>query len=81
VAPPVLSGCTNARDLGGLPTRDGRRIRWRTLIRTDSLAHLDAAGRAALERLEPGLILGAPAASFGRAASTTRRWTSWWSGW
>jgi protein tyrosine/serine phosphatase len=55
--PLVLSGCTNARDLGGLPTRDGRRIRERVLIRTDSLAHLDAAGRADLERLEPGLIL------------------------
>ena len=53
----VLSGCTNARDLGGLPTNDGRRIRGRVLIRTDSLAHLDAAGRAALERLAPGLIL------------------------
>jgi protein tyrosine/serine phosphatase len=57
VAQPLLSGCTNARDLGGLPTRDGRRIRRRALIRTDSLAHLDTAGRAAMERLEPGLIL------------------------
>ena len=53
----VLSGCTNARDLGGLPTSDGRRIRRRVLIRTDSLAHLDADGRVSLARLEPGLIL------------------------
>ena len=55
--PALLSGCPNARDLGGLPTADGRQIRRRAFVRTDSLAHLDAAGRAALEQLEPGLIL------------------------
>jgi len=46
VAEPVrklsLSGCVNFRDLGGYPTGDGRRLRWRTLFRADGLARLDA---------------------------------------
>jgi len=37
-----LSGCVNFRDLGGYPTADGHRIRWRTLFRADGLAALDA---------------------------------------
>jgi hypothetical protein len=42
-------GCVNTRDLGGLPTADGRRTRWGALVRSDSLAKLDARG---WERLE-----------------------------
>ncbi|HTZ07552.1 MAG TPA: tyrosine-protein phosphatase [Acidimicrobiales bacterium] len=38
----TLSGCVNFRDLGGYPTQDGRRLRWRTLFRADGLAGLDA---------------------------------------
>lgn len=30
-------GCFNARDLGGLPTRDGSTTRWRRLIRSDAV--------------------------------------------
>lgn len=37
----TLSGCVNFRDLGGYPTTDGRRIRWRTLFRADGLSRLD----------------------------------------
>lgn len=37
-----LSGCFNFRDLGGYPTSDGRRIRWRRLFRADGLTRLDA---------------------------------------
>jgi len=37
-------GCCNVRDLGGLPTRDGRRIGWGTLVRGDHPSKLSAAG-------------------------------------
>ena len=35
-----LEGCHNFRDLGGYPTEDGRRVRWRTLFRADGLQDL-----------------------------------------
>ncbi|MFF5173244.1 tyrosine-protein phosphatase [Micromonospora sp. NPDC000089] len=38
----------NARDVGGLPTGDGGRIRERALVRTDNHRRLGAAGLAAL---------------------------------
>lgn len=41
----------NARDLGGWPTLDGGVTRWRSLVRADDLAQLDAAGLAALADL------------------------------
>jgi protein-tyrosine phosphatase len=41
-------GCLNARDLGGYPTEDGRETRWGAVVRSDSLAALTEAGRAAL---------------------------------
>src|SRR5438874_11967503 len=37
-----LEGCLNFRDLGGYPTADGRRIRWRLVFRSDALHHLTA---------------------------------------
>ena len=40
--------CQNVRDLGGLPTGDGGRIRAGALIRADSLALLSDTGLAAL---------------------------------
>lgn len=42
--------CANARDLGGLPTVDGGRIRAGALFRSDSLERLTPAGVAALRR-------------------------------
>lgn len=51
------SGCPNARDLGGLPTRYGGTTRARALIRTDSLHNLDEAGRAAFAAHGAALIL------------------------
>ena len=42
-------GCANVRDLGGLPTTDGRRTRRGALVRADALDGLTAAGWAALE--------------------------------
>jgi protein-tyrosine phosphatase len=36
------AGITNARDLGGLPTVDGRRIKKRRLIRSSELSHASA---------------------------------------
>jgi protein-tyrosine phosphatase len=41
-------GCVNARDLGGLPTRDGLETRCRSLIRADALDRLSGGGWAAL---------------------------------
>jgi protein tyrosine/serine phosphatase len=40
--------CLNVRDLGGYPTADGRETRWRAVVRSDNLAPLTEAGRAAL---------------------------------
>lgn len=41
-------GCLNARDLGGYRTADGRETRRGAVVRSDSLATLTGAGRAAL---------------------------------
>ena len=43
-------GCFNVRDLGGLPTSDGRTTRWGAVVRADSLAGLSERGWAALTR-------------------------------
>ncbi|MBN1583093.1 MAG: tyrosine-protein phosphatase [Anaerolineae bacterium] len=43
-------GCINVRDLGGLPTRDGRRTRWGAVVRSDNPAKLTARGWTSLER-------------------------------
>jgi len=42
-------GCYNVRDLGGLPTLDGRRTRWGAVVRADNLNHLSPAGWRALK--------------------------------
>jgi protein-tyrosine phosphatase len=41
-------GCRNVRDLGGLAAADGRRTRWRSLIRADMLGRLTPRGRQQL---------------------------------
>jgi protein tyrosine/serine phosphatase len=43
-----LEGCVNARDLGGLPTIDGRQTRRRALVRADAVDGLTPAGWTAL---------------------------------
>ena len=43
-------GLLNARDLGGYPAAGGRETRWGAVVRSDSLAALTEAGRAALAR-------------------------------
>ena len=40
--------CYNTRDLGGLPTRDGKETRWQAVIRSDILNRLTDEGRQAL---------------------------------
>ena len=40
--------CLNVRDLGGLTTADGRRVRRGALVRSDQLCRLSDGGRAAL---------------------------------
>jgi protein-tyrosine phosphatase len=46
-----LAGCVNFRDLGGYPTADGKRLRWRALFRADGLSRLDAEDCAQLAAL------------------------------
>ena len=41
-----VEGCNNFRDLGGYPTADGRRLRWRRVFRADGLHHLTPRGIA-----------------------------------
>jgi protein-tyrosine phosphatase len=40
--------CHNTRDLGGLPTADGKETCWRSVIRSDQLGRLTEEGRQAL---------------------------------
>jgi protein-tyrosine phosphatase len=40
--------CYNTRDLGGLPTRDGKETRWQAVIRSDILNRLTDEGLRAL---------------------------------
>lgn len=47
----ALNGCFNFRDLGGYPTVDGGRIRWRKLFRADGLTRLDQGDCEALSDL------------------------------
>jgi protein-tyrosine phosphatase len=49
--------CRNARDIGGLPARDGASIRRGALIRTDSLDRLTPAGIALVRDVGVSLIL------------------------
>jgi protein-tyrosine phosphatase len=37
-----LAGASNFRDLGGYPARDGRKLRWRQIFRSNHLGHLTA---------------------------------------
>ena len=50
-------GCHNVRDLGGLPTGDGGRIRRGALVRTDDLHGLTAEGLAALREYGVSRVL------------------------
>jgi protein-tyrosine phosphatase len=43
-----IPGTRNLRDVGGYPAGDGRRTRWRTLLRTDALDRLPPASQATL---------------------------------
>jgi len=45
-----LAGASNFRDLGGYPAKDGRRVRWRQIFRSNHLGHLTAAD---IETLRP----------------------------
>lgn len=46
----VLAGTDNIRDLGGYPTKDGRRTKWGKYYRADSLHHVAPAGHAFLQK-------------------------------
>jgi len=47
-----LSNTLNSRDMGGYTTADGRMVKWGMLFRSDSLANLDEADLAYLEKLQ-----------------------------
>jgi protein tyrosine/serine phosphatase len=44
----VWDGCVNVRDLGGLPTRDGRLTQFNRIVRADNLRRLSDRGKRAL---------------------------------
>lgn len=44
----VWDGCVNVRDLGGLPTEDGRATRFGSIVRADSIRRLSDEGWGAL---------------------------------
>lgn len=44
----VWDACYNAREVGGYPTANGGKTRWRALVRADNLHRLTAQGQAAL---------------------------------
>jgi protein-tyrosine phosphatase len=46
-----LDGTRNVRDVGGYPAAGGRRVRWRTLLRSDELTRLPAHAQEALVEL------------------------------
>lgn len=52
-----LLGAPNARDLGGLPTTDGRRVRVGRLIRTPALGRLTEDDLTVLGRLAPACVV------------------------
>lgn len=62
--------CQNARDLGGLPTLDGRRIRAGAIIRSDNLGRLTDAGMAAVRAAGVSRILDL------RSTSECQTWPS-----
>ena len=43
-----IDGANNVRDLGGYPTQDGRRTRWKTFVRAASLHRLTPESQAAM---------------------------------
>jgi protein-tyrosine phosphatase len=47
----TLNGATNLRDLGGYRTRDGRRVKWGLVFRSDQLAQLTDEDYAQIARL------------------------------
>lgn len=53
----ALEGSVNFRDLGGYPTADGRRVRWRSLFRADGLSALTAPDRARVRRLGVATVI------------------------
>ncbi len=54
--PLALSGMFNLRDLGGYPTRDGRRTQTGRILRADSFAFLSAEDEAEVARLGLALV-------------------------
>jgi protein-tyrosine phosphatase len=51
-----LDGATNLRDVGGYATRDGRRVRWGALYRSDRLSDLTDRDQQTFAELEVGLV-------------------------
>ncbi len=51
-----LEGAVNFRDLGGYETEDGRKVRWRTVFRSDALSALTASDHAVLREIGVRLV-------------------------
>ena len=56
--PLTIDGLANVRDLGGLTTQDGRRVRSRQVIRSDSPLGMTEQGQTDLSAVvAPGLVI------------------------
>jgi protein-tyrosine phosphatase len=53
-----LSGCGNFRDIGGYEARDGRKVRWRRVFRSDALIWLTAEDVQCLHDMGIKLVAG-----------------------
>ena len=52
-----LAGTVNFRDIGGYPTQDGSRVRWRRLFRADSLNRLTEEDRGQIRHLGVATVI------------------------
>ena len=77
------SGCTNVRDLGGLPVAGGGAVHERVLVRADSLTRLDEGGVAAARAYGVACVVDLRAGSEAEAdahpfaADGAYRWVPW----
>ncbi len=63
-------GCLNTRDLGGLPVAGGAETRANSLIRTDNLTYLSAAGLEAVRQHDISRIIDLRFPGEGASAAT-----------
>jgi len=69
----ALEGAYNFRDLGGIPTRDGKAVRWGQVFRSDALANLTSSDYARLNAMGIALVCDLRTREERKSASTEWR--------